>query len=297
MKKYNSKIVVNPYGEDMYMYSQIKDPSVLHGLMRHFPENASIEELITRKVRYWSRYADCFKPNLAIDGINKWSILPYNTLCIDINEWKGKENYSLNDGINGEVVVAHTPNHRGIKGTEFIIKAIEDLKLQGIKVKLILLEKKQNSEVKRVLYEEADILVEQLIFTAYALSGVEGMASGLPVLANLDSEVYTRVFRRYSYLNECPILSTTPENITDNLKLLIKNPMLRKELGVAGRKYVEKYHSYEAGAYMFKKIYDKIWYGKDVDLLNLYHPLNPDSYNNLSPRIQHPLFENKLPSK
>ena len=45
-----------------------------------------------------------------------------------------------------------------------------------------------------------------------------------------------------------------------------------------------------------EKIYDKIWYGKDVDLLNLYHPLNPNSYNNLTDKIKHPLFENKLPS-
>ena len=37
------------------------------------------------------------------------------------------------------------------------------------------------------------------------------MASGLPVLANLDHEAYTTVFRRYAFLNECPILSSSPE--------------------------------------------------------------------------------------
>ena len=29
--------------------------------------------------------------------------------------------------------------------------------------------------------------------------------------------------------------------------------------------------------------------------MNMFHPLNPDSYNNQSPKIEHPLFENKIP--
>jgi glycosyltransferase involved in cell wall biosynthesis len=73
------------------------------------------------------------------------------------------------------------------------------------------------------------------------MSALEGMASGLPILSNLDSETYTRVFRRYAFLNECPILSTTPETVKDHLRVLVTHPQLRKELGEAGRKYVEKY--------------------------------------------------------
>ena len=70
------------------------------------------------------------------------------------------------------------------------------------------------------------------------------MATGLPVLANLENKNYVNLFRRYSFLNEYPILSTSPETLKENLKLLITNPELRKELGELGRKYVEKYHSY-----------------------------------------------------
>ena len=50
------------------------------------------------------------------------------------------------------------------------------------------------------------------------LSAVEGMASGLAVLSNLDDETHTRLFRRYSFLNECPILSTTPGTLTSTEK-------------------------------------------------------------------------------
>jgi hypothetical protein len=76
---------------------------------------------------------------------------------------------------------------------------------------------------------------------------------------------------------------------------LVLNPDLRKEIGKASRKYAEKYHSNKAAQYMFERIYDKVWYKKEIDLMNLYHPLNPESYNNQSPKIEHPLIENKLP--
>jgi glycosyltransferase involved in cell wall biosynthesis len=161
-------------------------------------------------------------------------------------------------------------------------------------MKLLLIEGKQNEEVRRIMRDEADILAEQFIDTHYALSGIEGMASGLPVLANLDYELYTRLFRRYSYLNECPILSTSPETLQDNLRLLVTNPCLRENLGRAGRQYVEKYHSEKTAQYMFGAIYDKIWYGKELDLMNLFHPLMSE-YNLRNP-VQHPLIENKLPA-
>ena len=117
------------------------------------------------------------------------------------------------------------------------------------------------------------------------------MASGLPVLSNLDNEAYTTVFRRYSFLNECPILSTTPETLKENLRILIENPELRDELGRLGRMYVEKYHSYKAAQYMFTNIFKKLE-GEDIDLINLYHPLKSDYVKNNY--IKTPLIKNKL---
>jgi len=52
---------------------------------------------------------------------------------------------------------------------------------------------------------------------------------------------------------------------------LVENPQLRRELGVAGRKYVLKYHSYEAVGRMWDSIYRKVWYGEDIDLA-VWHP-------------------------
>lgn len=289
------KIVVMPYGADAYMYSQVMDPSLRHGLLTNYPKAGKNEQQIAKRVAYWTEQADCVICGIMIDGMGRWDLVSPCLFSIDTRAWSAKVEYGMSDGTDRPVKVVHTPNHRGFKGTEFLIDAVESLRCEGLQVELILLEKVSNEQVRKAM-SEADILAEQFIFTGYALSGIEGMACGLPVMANLDSEVSTRLFRRYAFLNECPVLSTTPETLKENLRLLVTNPVLRVELGRAGRKYVEKYHSYATSQYMFKSVYDKLLNGSDVNLLNLFHPLLSDFCCKL-PRVSHPLFENRFPSK
>lgn len=274
--KFNGiKTIVLPYGSDAYMYSRIKDTSLQNVLLINYPDAAKNEKEIENKVFFWSKYCDITMGGfMGCDGMSRWDMPIHQYLSINTKEWITKLNYSSNNGENGVVKVLHSPNHRGFKGTEYLIKAIHELKDEGLQIELILLEKVPNTRV-RELMQEVDILAEQFIFTGYALSGIEGMSSGLPVLANLDNEAYTTIFRRYSFLNECPILSTTPETLKDNLRLLITHPELRKELGELGRKYVEKYHSYEMTQYLFTHVFRKLD-GEDIDLMNLFHPLKSE---------------------
>jgi glycosyltransferase involved in cell wall biosynthesis len=288
------KIIVLPYGSDFYRYSKVYDLSLRNGLLKSYPMAALKENKVSKNFNYWIINSDIFIPFFQTDGTGRWDSLPFSAVVINEKDWNKVYEYSLSNGKNRKVIIVHTPNHRGFKGSEFIINAIEELKREGLQIELILIENKPNEEVKAILQKKADILIEQIIATGYALSAIEGMACSLPVLSNLDSEYYTRVFRRYSFLNECPILSTTPESIKYNLKILIENPLLRKALGKAGRAYVEKYHSFKSAQFLFSKIYDKIWDFKEIDLMNLYHPLNESSYNNKYPKVNHPLFENKL---
>lgn len=287
------RTVLLPYGADTYRYSQVADPSLRHALLLSYPNAARREPEITERVNYWLRHADFTLCGFGIDGMGRWDVAVGNMICIDVERWPQKASSGSHDGLNGVVKIIHTPNHRGFKGTEFAVQAVEELKREGLKVELILLEGIQNDEVRRLM-READIMTEQLIATGYGLSAIEGMVSGLPVLSNLEHEAYTRMLRRYAFLNECPILSTSPETVKRNLRVLITNPDLRRQLGRAGRQYVEKYHSYEMAQYLFGSVYEKIVEGKDVDLMNLFHPLKSD-FNRRRPLVEHPLIENQLP--
>ncbi len=230
------------------------------------------------------------------DQIGRWDILPYNILPLNCSLFKRKTSHSSTNGRNGVVKVYHAPNHRGVKGTEFLIEAVESLKSEGLQIELVLLEKMKNDKVRELLYDDADILVEQLIL-GYGLNAIEGMATGLPVITNFEDEMYTRVFRRYSYLNECPMVSSCPERIKEDLRILVTNPALREELGKAGRKFAQKYHSYDAMKAIFNAIYDKIWYNKPVDLINFFNSHNKESYNNRTEKVIHPLKENRIPAE
>jgi glycosyltransferase involved in cell wall biosynthesis len=286
----NIKIIVIPYGADAYMYSRVNDKSLQNALLISYPNAAKNEKRIEEKVFFWSKYADIVITGfMGCDGMPRWDVAIHQPVIIDTREWTQKTKYSNADGKNGIVKIIHTPNHRGFKGTEYLIRVVEDFKKEGYLIELLLLEKVSNEKVKELM-KDADILAEQFIATGYALSGIEGMATGLPVLANLENKNYVNLFRRYSFLNECPILSTSPETLKENLKLLITNPELRKELGELGRKYVEKYHSYNTFQYLFTNIIKKL-NGEDIDLINLFHPLKSDFVK--KNYIITPLIDNK----
>lgn len=288
------KVVVIPYGADAFLYSRLDDLSLRQGLLMSYPNLAREETRIGARVDYWNRHADAVVAGFMVHGMGRWDCIPVNPISIDTSFWVARDAYSSSDGQKTPVRVMHAPNHRGIKGTEFIIRAVEELQREGLKIEFRLIEGLQNDQVKKMLQSEVDILVDQIIIPGYGLNAIEGMACGVPVLANLDQEKYTRVFRRYSFLDECPILAANHETIKEDIRSLVVNPGLRETLGRAGRHYAEKYHSIEAAKYLFGAIYDKIWQGKDVDLIGLFHPLKSACGESI-PKVQHPLANNRIP--
>lgn len=287
------KTVLLPYGSDSYVYRSIRSVSTIHGLMMSYPSLAKEQKHISKVVDYWCKYADVVLPGvMGPDGFGRWDAILPSILFIDQHVWKSQRDHNQADGKVGKVVVAHAPNHRGVKGTEFVIDAVEKLKAEGLQIELLLIENVPNVEVRRILAEDVDILVEQLIFTGHGLNGIEGMASGLPVISNLEDENFVQPFRRWSYFNECPIVSASPETLVDTLRKLVEQPALRQELGVASRMYVEKYHGLEASAYLFENVI-KYLEGGEVDLINLYHPLK-GYYKSNEPKIEVPLINNHI---
>ena len=287
------KIIIIPYGSDAYVYRNIRSSSWTHALMISYPDASRKQRIIAKEIDYWNKNADVVIPGMmGFDGIARWDVLAPSSLVLDLDDWKATSKLFFSDGFNEKIVIAHSPNHRGCKGTEYLIHAIERLQSEGFLIELLLLEKIQNSKVKQILCERADILVEQLIFTGHGLSGLEGMATGIPTISNLEDETYTLPMRRWSFLNECPLVSATPENITDVLRKLITNPKLRTDLGRAGREYVEKYHGLDSAQYLFENVFDYI-YGKKDSIINLYHPILGE-YPNRLPKIKHPLVNNRI---
>lgn len=287
------RMIFLPYGGDAYVYRHIRSTSLMHGLLASYPQAARCQEEIRMRLDYWCRRADvCIPGVMGMDGFGRWDAILASTLFLDLDEWPASSRRSQADGSNAPVRVCHAPNHRGFKGTEFVVEAVRKLQSEGLQVELVLLEKIPNTQVRAVLSSEADILVEQLIATGHGLNGLEGMACGLPVISNLEDDDYILPMRRWSFFSECPIVSATPENLVDVLRKLVTRPELRAQLSVAGRQYAAKYHGLDSAVYLFSEVIEYA-YGRRESLINMYHPLLGE-YPKRSPKIVPPLVNNRI---
>lgn len=269
------KTVVIPFGADFYQYSLLSDPTLKQALLLSYPGMAKKERQIRTNIHRWTQYADCIVGSFHLDGLGRWDVLSFVPFMLDTEVWKQKSQYSDADGKRESVVIVHCPNHTGFKGTEFIVQAIQNLKRKGYRIEFKQLQKIQN-EMVREHFQQADILVEQLLANTYSLNAIEGMASGLAVIANLEPTPSIRLFQRYSYAGSCPIVSASIETLEMQLEALIIDPKKRQEIGNRSRSYVEKYHSYAAAQWLFDSIYQKIWFKKDLDLMRLYQSPLPE---------------------
>lgn len=135
----------------------------------------------------------------------------------------------------GSIKLVHAPSFRTAKGTEHVLKAVDDLQEEGYDVELILVENMAHNEALEQ-YKRADVVVDQLLLGWYGVFAIECMALGKPVLVYIRNDLY-------SYLNDMPLIDTTPFKLKEDLKMLIKDASLREYIGIKARKYVEQAHS------------------------------------------------------
>lgn len=149
---------------------------------------------------------------------------------INISEWE------CNSNANNKIpIVLHAPSRREIKGTQFILNAVNSLKSRGVKFEFRLVENIPNSEAQ-LLYQKADIIVDQLRIGWYGVLAVECMALGKPVISYIRSDL------EHNLPNPCPIVNANPLNIEHALHELIKDKTLRTNIGINARKYCERHH-------------------------------------------------------
>jgi hypothetical protein len=151
-------------------------------------------------------------------------------LPFDINSIK------YNNIPNEKILVVHAPSNSQIKGTDCIVRAIGQLKKEGYDFEFRLLENIPNSTVRKTL-SEADIAIDQLFAFGPGMFAIEAMAAGCAVLGGNMPQISF-------YPSDLPIIHTDPENIYQNLKMLLEKKEFRQSLAEKGREYVEKYNDH-----------------------------------------------------
>jgi glycosyltransferase involved in cell wall biosynthesis len=150
------------------------------------------------------------------------------------------------------VRIAHAPNHRGFKGTHYLIEAVEQLSREGHRIELNLIEKIPNRQALEI-YRSADIVFDQCLIGFHGYFALEALALGKPVI------VYIRHPHLYLLAPvECPFINARSDQLLVTLReLVLDRPRLRS-LGIRGREYIEKYFSLRAFANRLERVYREL---------------------------------------
>lgn len=132
------------------------------------------------------------------------------------------------------VTVAHAPTNPNVKGTRYIVEAVEALRADGLDVALDLITGVPNREaLKRI--SGADILADQLHIGWYGGVAVEAMALGRPVVCHIDEA-------DNPFGDALPIARATPQTVREVLRALVADRHGRVALAQRGREFALRVH-------------------------------------------------------
>ncbi|MEA2574149.1 MAG: hypothetical protein QOH93_1447 [Chloroflexia bacterium] len=154
---------------------------------------------------------------------------------VDLEKWTPKLSRRGPVSHSDPVRIIHAPTDRDIKGTKYLLAAVERLKAAGYPVEISLPVGLSHRQVQ-ILSEQADIAADQLMLGAYSMFAIEMMARGLPVICRIREDL-----RRF-YPPDLPVISADPGSIYYVLESLITQPESWADLGRRGLEYVRREH-------------------------------------------------------
>lgn len=157
-------------------------------------------------------------------------------------------------GMNKKLKILHAPTQRGAKGTEYIIKAVEELLPRYPQVEFILVENLSHQEALRK-YAEADLVIDQVLVGWYGGLAVEVMKMGKPVIAYIREE--DLAFIPEAMRRDLPVISADRDSLPQVLAFCIENPDYLREKAQASLDFVNRWHDPRYVASIVKEHYEK----------------------------------------
>lgn len=233
LKLFRKKTIMWFGGNDIFHYESteavVKEMGIKYKLGEELRESPHKIKQKKRMIRRVEKYVDYI---ISPPSISQLLTREYYVIYAPIDV----DNIRYNNIPNPRPIIVHAPRGNR-KGTSYILEAVEQLREEGYDFDLFLFNRgTHNTKVREVL-SEADIVVDRLYSSQNGVFATEAMAAGCAILGGNIPQFSGKS-------QELPIVHTDPDNIYQNLKMLLDNPELRQELGEKGRKYVEKYHDH-----------------------------------------------------
>jgi hypothetical protein len=233
LKSLGKKVVTIHVGDDVrWVYAMQQEFASYHFQPMQYDSSyfhwSSLHNKLNR-LRYAEKYADLVYSRLDQAQL---SLRPYHQwkMMVRPEKFTAYSNQKLQNPL-----VIHSPTNREIKGTQYILEAVERLKSEGFVFEFQLFENIPHQEALQ-LYQKADIVIDQLLCPGAGKFATECLAMGKVVLAKMGYGVYPQ-----KIAPNCPLVDVNPENIYQVLKDLLPNHARRQALAEAGPLFVKEH--------------------------------------------------------
>lgn len=186
----------------------------------------SSNKYLQEQFKFKSIDINLFSPNIKVP--NKFKLRDFDGLTIYHSSFI-KNSGRFNDG-------------KDIKGSKYIIDALDKLIDQGYKIRKLLIDDIPMKDL-RFFQVQADIAIDQLIYGTYGSTAIECMALGKPVISYLNPIWKKSFLENFREHNELPIIEANTQNIFSILKEILDNPSSIKEIGKNSRNFVLKQYN------------------------------------------------------
>ena len=174
------------------------------------------------RIRYKSFDLQMYKPDLVVPRTHRWQ--PSKDVRV----------------LHSHALESRQLIDKNIKGTPFVIEAVDRLRSEGVRVSLVNLSGIASREM-RFHQVQADIVVDQLIYGGYGSTALEGLALGKPVICYIRPTWKQFLSSHYPEWENCPIVSATPETVYQELRKLVIDEEYRTRVGRESRRFAEKF--------------------------------------------------------
>lgn len=240
------RVVILPYGGDVQDLTRTRNLWLKHGYSRDYPAFRLRRTRTSRQIDLWTSGAAHVVGGCEwVDYMYHWDSLMLLHFPIDVHEWTPSGSPPRVAG-GGPLRILHAPNHRALKGTDFFVSAVEELRGEGVDVELVLLERVPNDKVREVM-ESVDVVADQCIIGWYAMFCLEALAMGKPVLCYLrDDLVDLYAMAGLVGRDEFPHVNCTPFTVKEVIRELATNRRQLADIGRRSRDFACRRHSTEA---------------------------------------------------
>lgn len=162
------------------------------------------------------------------------------------------ENARPKKRLNPVLKIIHSPTNRLFKGTEKIIKVIDNLK-KNFNFEFLLIENTPREKLLKIK-SECDLAIDQiggiLGGSGYGKNSIENFSMGLPTITEFTNDYL-------KFLPENPFITANEKTLYDVIVDIIKNPDILIEYSIRSVEWLKKYHSFESVNNQLMTLYKK----------------------------------------